>query len=222
MSTLIQSLPGTTRDPLYPDTDGLPMGESEYLYGALSYWFRSREDVHVAANMLLYCEEGVPSKNRCPDLMVSKGVRGKHRRRSFRTWEEGVAPAVIFEITSIGTQREDEAVKPHVYASIGVKEYFVFDPEGGCLPPRLRGLRLENHEYEPIPADEAGGIYSSELGLRLVVDDELLRLVDPTTAKPLPTEEEYVEQLEAERGRAAALEAEIARLRASLPPDRNQ
>src|SRR5579863_5567945 len=97
MSTLIQPLPGTTRDSLYPDSDGLPMGESElhflviqYLHGALSYWFRSREDVHVAANMLLYYEEGVPSKYRGPDLMVSKGVRGKHHRRSFRTWEEGV------------------------------------------------------------------------------------------------------------------------------------
>ena len=225
MSTLIPPLPGTTRDPLYPDTDGSPMGESElhflaikYLYGALSHWFRSREDVHVAANMLLYYEEGVPSKNRGPDLMVSKGVRGKHRRRSFRIWEEGVVPAVIFEITSIRTQREDEVVKPHVYASIGVREYFMFDPEGGYLRPQLQGFRLENQEYEPMPANDAGEIYSPELGLRLIIDDDLPRLVDPAAGKPLPTEEEYVEQLEAERRRAAALEAEISRLRASLPP----
>lgn len=229
MSTLIQSLPGTTRDPLYPDSDGLPTGESElhfltvrYLYGALSYWFRSREDIHVAANMLLYYEKGVPSSNRGPDVMVNKGVRGKHRRRSFRTWEEGVVPAAIFEITSTRTQQEDEVVKPYVYASIGVKEYFMFDPDGGYLQPRLQGLRLENYGYQPMPADEAGEVYSSELGLRLVVDDELLRLIDPATGKPLPTEEEYVEQLEIERERAAALEAEIARLRALLPPEESR
>ncbi|HVA49127.1 MAG TPA: hypothetical protein VNH11_22380, partial [Pirellulales bacterium] len=105
MSLLVRPLPGTARDPLYPDSDGLPMGETDfhfiaikYLYGALSYWFRSRDDVYVAANMLLYYEERSPAKNRGPDVMVSKGVRGKHRRRSFRTWEEGVVPAAIIEI----------------------------------------------------------------------------------------------------------------------------
>ncbi|HQU41969.1 MAG TPA: Uma2 family endonuclease [Pirellulales bacterium] len=220
MSISTEPLPGTTRDPLYPDTDGLPMAESElhflaikYLYGALSYWFRSREDVHVAANMLLYYEQGSPAKNRGPDVMVSKGVRGKHRRRSFRTWEEGVVPAVIIEIASIGTQREDEIVKPHVYAGIGVKEYFMFDPAGEYLQPRLRGFRLENEEYELMPADEAGGIFSAELGLRLVVDDELLRLVDPATGAAIPTEEESAEQLDEALRRAeeAQREAEQAK-----------
>lgn len=226
MSTLIQSLPGTRRDPLYPDTDGLPVVETafhyiaiKHLYGALSHWYRRRDDVYVAANMTLYYEEGSPAKNRGPDIMVSKGVRGKHPRRSFRTWEEGVVPAVIFEVTSISTQREDDIVKPRVYADIGVKEYFMFDPEGEYLHRRLRGYQLVDGEYEIMAADAAGGIYSPELGLRLVVEHELLRLVDPATGKPLLTEEEYVEQLEAERQRAAALEAELIKLRASLPPD---
>lgn len=246
MSILDRALPGTTRDPLYPDTDGLPMVETEFhyiaikhLYGALSHWYRKRDDVYVAANMVLYYQEGSPAKNRGPDIMVCKGVRGKHPRRSFRTWEEGVVPAVIIEVTSIGTQREDEIIKPRVYADIGVKEYFMFDPEGEYLEPRLRGYTLVEEDYEVMAADAKGDIYSPESGLRLVADDELLRLVNPATGEPLPTEEEYAEEMEqairrmehaqreasqakneaeVERQRAALLEAELARLRASLPP----
>lgn len=246
MSILDRSLPGTTRDPLYPDDDGFNVVETEfhyiaikYLYGALSHWYRQRDDVYVAADMSLYYEEGIPTKNRGPDILVAKGVRGKHRRRSFRTWEEGVVPAVIIEVTSIGTQHEDEMIKPRVYADIGVKVYYMFDPQGTYLDPRLRGLRLIDGEYELMAADDSGGIFSPELGLRLVPEDELPRLVDSATGKPLRTEEEYAEELEqalreadrakseanrakreteAERRRAAELEAEIARLRASLSP----
>jgi Uma2 family endonuclease len=246
MSILDRSLPGTSRDPLYPDDDGFSMVESDFhylaikhLHGALSDWYRQRDDVYVAANMALYYEEGCPAKNRGPDILVGKGVRGKHARRSFRTWEEGVVPAVIVEVTSRSTQREDDLIKPRVYADIGVKEYFMFDPEGEYLEPRLRGYQLVDGDYELMAADESGGIYSPELGLRLVPVDELLRLVNPGTGDPLRTEEECAEEIEeatrraeqaqheasqakseaeTERQRAAELEAELARLRASLRP----
>jgi Uma2 family endonuclease len=225
MSILDRSLPGTTRDPLYPDDDGFSMVESDFhylaikhLHGALSDWYRQRDDVYVAANMALYYEEGCPAKNRGPDILVGKGVRGKHARRSFRIWEEGVVPAVIVEVTSRSTQREDDLIKPRVYADIGVKEYFMFDPEGEYLEPRLRGYQLVDGEYELMAADDSGGIYSSELGLRLVPEEELLRLVNPATGEPLRTEEEYAEELEAARQRAAELEVEVAKLRASLRP----
>ncbi|HQU43826.1 MAG TPA: hypothetical protein PK867_13500 [Pirellulales bacterium] len=61
MSISVHPLPGTTVDPLYPDSDGEPVGETEYhwvamwhVYGALSHWYRRRDDVHLAGNMLLY------------------------------------------------------------------------------------------------------------------------------------------------------------------------
>lgn len=282
MSISVQPLPGTTVDPLYPDSDGEPVGETEYhwvaiwhLYGALAHWYRQRDDVHLAGDMLLYYEKGNPSAVRGPDIMVSKGVHGKHFRRSFRTWEEGVVPAVIIEITSAKTRDEDQGPKPLIYAGIGVKEYFMFDTQGEYLQPRLQGFQLVAGKYVPMTPDDDGRLLSPELGLLLEADDHLLRLVDPMTAKALPTEEEYVEQLakakraarvakraareekraaakakraeaaakhaeavakrasavakhaaaiakqevEAERRRANELEAELARLRASLPPD---
>src|SRR5690348_1039368 len=103
MSISLPSLPGTVFDPLYPDSDGEPMGETEIhviaifdLYHALRRHFRRLQDVHVAADMFLYYEQGNPRACKAPDVMVSKGVRGKHPRRSFRVWEENAVPAVAF------------------------------------------------------------------------------------------------------------------------------
>ncbi|HVA48590.1 MAG TPA: Uma2 family endonuclease [Pirellulales bacterium] len=253
MSISIRPLPGTSRDPLYPDSDGEPMAETDYhlaaivyLYTALKQWFRSHDHVYVAADMLLYYEEGNPSAVRGPDVMLAKNVVGKHMRRSFRTWEEGVPPTVIIEVTSKKTRREDEVEKPPVYASIGVKELFPFDPEGEYLRPRLQGFELVAGKYVALPPNDAGQLFSRELGLVLAIEDHLLRLIDPR-GKPLPTADELAEQAkqarsevkkaeretnkakrdadkakrEAEEAKrqAATLEAELARLRAKLPPD---
>ncbi|HVA50602.1 MAG TPA: Uma2 family endonuclease [Pirellulales bacterium] len=219
MSISMRPPPGTTADPLYPDSDGKPMGETEYhilaithLYEVLRPWFRGREGYHVAADMLLYYEQGNPSAVRGPDVMVSKGVRGKHLRRSFRTWEEGVAPAAIIEVTSRSTKDEDQFEKPAVYARIGVKEYFLFDPIGEYLRPRLQGFRLVDGVYVPMAMEQADRLSSGELGLDLVADAHLLRVVDPASGKRLPTGEEYQEQLklarrEAREAKRAAAEA---------------
>ncbi|HEX7379281.1 MAG TPA: Uma2 family endonuclease [Pirellulales bacterium] len=217
MSISVQPLPGTVADPLYPDSDGEPVGETEYhfvalwhVYGALAHWYRRREDVHVAGNMLLYYEKGNPSAVRGPDIMVSKGVRGKHPRRSFRIWEECTVPTVILEITSAKTRAEDQGPKPLVYADIGVKEYFMFDTQGEYLHPRLQGFQLIKGKYVSLPADESGRIFSRELGLVLVADNFLLRLVDPATGKALPTEDEYIEQIARAKRAARKAKSEAA------------
>lgn len=236
MSTTFEPLPGTTPDPLYPDSDGKPMGESEYhilavthLYDVLRPWFHRREGFHVAADMLLYYEKGNPSAVRGPDVMVTKGVRGKHFRRSFRTWEEGVAPAVIIEVTSAKTKDEDQFEKPPIYARLGVKEYFLFDPIAEYLHPRLQGFRLVKGVYAPMKSRKADRLSSGELGLDFAVDAHLLRVVDPKSGRRLPTREEQQEQLKLARRearkakrRAAELEAEVERLRSLLPPDKKE
>src|SRR5947209_276850 len=105
-TTATGALPGTTLDPLYPANDGKPMSESDLhvlavilLREGLEDFFAStaRSDVCVATNMLLYYEQGNPSGRRDPDVLVALGV-GNHPRRSFRTWEEGTLPNVLFEI----------------------------------------------------------------------------------------------------------------------------
>jgi Uma2 family endonuclease len=114
----------------YPESDGKPMGETDvhidaliYLREALKDFFRDDPRVYVAGNMLLYYEEGNPAACVAPDVFVVQGVT-KGERRTYRLWEEGQAPTVIFEITSRGSRLEDLGTKRAVSAMLGVQEYF--------------------------------------------------------------------------------------------------
>ncbi len=152
--------------------------------------------------------------------MVAKGVMGNHPRQSFRTWEEGVAPTVVFEVLSKKTRDEDENAKKLVYAKMGVAEYFVFDPEGLGTGSPLQGFCLRDGQYAPLSADAAGRMASRELGLTLEVEGPLLRLIDPRTGRHLMTYSELAEEAEEAKQKAeeakqktVELEAELARLR---------
>src|SRR5262249_30885675 len=140
-----------------------------------------------------------------PDVLVALGV-GTHPRRSYRVWEEGTLPRVLFEVASENTWREDAGDKREVYERLGVAEYFLFDPERRFLDPPLQGYRLQEGAYVPLERDEGGGLTSEELGLRLVPAGRMLRLIDVRTGEPVLTRAERVEQereqVERERQRA--------------------
>jgi Uma2 family endonuclease len=200
-----------------------------YLCGALRYFFRKARKVYVAANMLFYYEEGDPTAVKAPDVFVVKGV-AKHDRRTYKLWKEKVAPCTIFEITSRKTSVEDKGNKRALYEMLGVREYFLFDPLGEYLKPRLQGLRLVKGLYQPMTLAADGTLRSEELGCILRPDGSLLRVVDPESGQPVPTMEEAAEaaaearreariakrQAQAAAQQAQAAEAEVARLRAEL------
>jgi Uma2 family endonuclease len=211
-------LPGTLPDPRYPDSDGRFMGETDFhnlamiwLREGLEDWFAD-QPVYVASNLIYYYREGDSRSRRDPDGLVAKGV-GKHRRRSYRIWEEKVIPCTLFEIASRRTWRVDLNEKRQLYAELRVKEYFVFDPEGRYLDPVLQGFRNRAGRSVPLPAAVDGGLVSRELGLRLVPEGEMLRLIDLQTGRPVLTRSERAEQ---ESKRAKELEHEVQRLRALL------
>ena len=215
----------TAQKPIhYPETDGKPMGETDvhidaliYLREALRDHFRNAPQVYVAGNMFLYYEEGNPTACVAPDVFVVQGV-GKHERRIYRLWEEGQPPAVVCEITSRGTRLEDLGTKRAVYAMLGVREYFVYDPLGEYLRPPLQGYRLHEGEYQRLlPAGE-DGLTSQVLGLELRVEAGRLRVVDPATGERLLTPAEVYAAWRAETttSRASEAEAELERLRAEL------
>jgi len=195
----------------YPSSDGQPLGETGWhvestltLFGVLKHKYADRPDVYVAANMFLYYEEGNPKAHRSPDCMVILGVRGNHPRRWFKTWAEGVVPAVVFEFASPETYREDLGPKREFYARLGVTEYFLFDPVGECLDPRLQGYRLAGHAYESLTPDADGGLTSRVLDLRFVPEGFLLRVIDLATGQSLLTYGEFAEgyrRADAERDR---------------------
>ena len=194
----------------YPVTDGKPMGETDAhiaqildLRFSLSRYFRDDPQVYVAADLLFYYVEGEPKEFVVPDVFVVRGVP-KGERRVYKLWEEGRAPEVVFEITSPSTRREDLGTKKVLYADLGVREYFLFDPTGEVRPPLL-GFRLIDAEYQALQAP----LVSELLGLDLRVEANRLRLYDRRTGKKLLTAEE------ADEARETA-EAEIERLRAEL------
>ena len=182
----------------YPETDGIEMGESSIhlramllLFQALEEFFRNRLDVFCASDMFWYWKDGDNTVRTAPDAMVVPGV-GRHERKSFRSFHEGGAiPAVVFEILSDGTWEEDTIGKVTKYQKLGVPEYFLFDPMGTFMQPRLKGYRLRRGEYVPIRARK--GRLPSSLGFELAPEDRMLRLFDAPTGKPVLTPLETAE-----------------------------
>ena len=208
----------------YPESNGLPLAETRFQYdsltyaaGALDVHFRERPDVAVEGNRLLYHVEGDPRSRVAPDVFVVFGVP-KRRRRIYLLWEEGKAPDFVLEVTSRSTRRQDAGFKRDLYARLGVCEYWLFDPTGDWLDPRLQGNRLSGDHYEPLsPTGIEGGervFHSTVLGLDVFVDGGEIRFRDPATGRKLLTLEE-TEFARREEARARK-EAEQAREAAAL------
>jgi len=132
----------------YPESDGKPVGETDvhrreilHTIETLERHFRDAPDIYVSGNLMFYYEESNPSAVVSPDVFVVKGVR-KGLRRTYKLWEEGVAPCVLIEMTSRSTRLEDKGNKRALYALLGVREYFLFDPLGEYLKPPLQGFTL--------------------------------------------------------------------------------
>ena len=214
-SKTIYSLP-TEWTVIYPESDGKPMAETDIhrdlmidLIEALKNHFSDRPDVYVSGNLLLYYEKGNPRKSVAPDVFVVFGIE-KKRRRTYLLWDEGVGPDLVIELVSKKTYRKDLTTKKNLYAQVlGVKEYYLYDPDGQYVQPAFQGYRLIDGIYSPIQP-VADRLPSETLGLELGEEAGMLRLYNPLTQswvlKP-------VEQAEA---RAQQAEAEIARLRAEL------
>lgn len=191
----------------YPESDGEPMAESDlhrkemtYLLDALEAHFRAVPNVYIAGNLLLYYAEGFPKKCVAPDVFVVKGIpRGN--RSSYKLWKEGAAPVFVIEVTSSSTQGEDLGDKKELYQWLGVEEYFLHDPLGDYLEPRLQGYRLFSGRYLPIAPEKDGSLVSNALGLILRPESLSLRLIDSATGRPLLSHLEAIEELERLRGR---------------------
>jgi len=176
---------------IYPETDGEPMAETDLhrkemiaAIEALADYFRDDPDVYVSGNLLLYYEEGNIDARVAPDVLVVKGVP-KRDRRIYRLWAEGKAPDVVIEMTSRGTRFQDLGNKRALYAWMGVREYFLYDPLGEYLKPPLQGYRLADGDYERMRPTAEGTLYSEELGLELQIEDGHLRLLNPVTGEQL-------------------------------------
>ena len=129
---------------------------------------------------------------------------------------EGKGPDFVLEVASPNTWEEDVERKPGIYAGLGVGEYFLFDPTGEHLSPRLQGYRLVDGAYERLPAvesiDRTLTMSSEVLGLELRAKGEEMRFHDSVKGEPLLS---YAETHAAWREEAAARKQEAAARRAA-------
>ena len=200
----------------YPDSDGKPVGETSvhvsnllWSFGSLRDHFAANPKMYVAADMFVYYEEGNPRKHVSPDLFAVRGIKPKTdlERRLYLVWEEGKSPEMVIEVTSKSTYAVDMRKKMSIYRDVlGVLEYFLFDPYGEYLEPRLQGYRLREGVYKSIrPVKER--LPSQVLGLHLEAVEEMLRFFVPKTQQRLPLPIEHasaLRQAEAERREAEA------------------
>lgn len=156
--------------PTYPSTDGEPVAETFVHFYAMLITlevlrqYLTGQRATVLSNQFLYYAQGFPRLRLAPDVMVIFDVE-PGGRDNYKIWEEGQVPVVIFEMTSEGTQEQDQSFKKTLYEQLEVQEYWLFDPKGDWIPEKLRGYRLQDQGYVPI-ADNI----SQPLKLRLAIE----------------------------------------------------
>jgi Uma2 family endonuclease len=202
------------------------------LIARLDFWYGDDPKTYVSGDLLVFYEKDNRRKHVAPDVFVVPGA-AKRLRKNFLVWQERKRIKWITEVTSSSTRREDTAGKFVLYRDVlKVNEYFLFDPFGDYLQPRLKGYRLIHGDYVPIqPVD--GRLPSEILGLHLEASGQKLLLYDPATGKYLPTPDERAEEAEQradeaerradeEKRRADAAEKEAERLRHEIEKQRRR
>ena len=131
----------------YPSSDGAPVAESYfqliplfYAFDALRRRYAHRDDVFVAADLLIYYRRETKDSV-APDVFVVLGAENRPRH-SYLLWQEPKGPDFVLEITSARTKDRDQGPKRETYRRLGVREYWQFDPTGDYLKPPLQGLEL--------------------------------------------------------------------------------
>ncbi|MDB9319770.1 MULTISPECIES: Uma2 family endonuclease [Cyanophyceae] len=186
----------------YPSADGEPVAETYlHLYAILTTLevlkqYLAGRQATVLANQFLYYAQGFPKLRIAPDVMVIFDVQ-PGGRDNYKVWEEGQVPQVVFEMTSKGTQKQDQEQKKLLYEQLGILEYWLFDPKGEWVNEKLQGYRLQDEIYQPITDS-----LSQPLGLRLEVEGELLRFYRLDTGDKLLIPTELAKLAEQERQRA--------------------
>jgi Uma2 family endonuclease len=245
-----QPTPSQPNEIVYPSSDGEPLAETyDHLYAILTTLEVLKQHLQgrqatVLANQNLFYAQGYPKLKVAPDVMVIYDVE-PGGRDSYKLWEEGQVPQVIFEMTSKKTQEEDRTNKKDLYERLEVKEYWLFDPKGEWIEEKLRGYRLRGDRYESIAdgrseplqlrlevEDKLIGFYREDTGEKLLIPSELAAALERETIARLEAEqrvqeeyqraEEERQRAEAERQRAEAERQRAEELAALLDRYRSQ
>ena len=197
--------------PVGRDEDGYlvedSMGQRDDHLRQTTLWYhalrRRLPTATVCSDLFLHYRQGDRNRALVPDLFVALRAPPREGRLSYKLWEDPL-PELVVEMLSGSTAGKDVDSKRRTCEHLGVREYWLFDPEGHKLPAPLVGHRLRAGCYRAIAADAAGRLRSEVLGLDLHVRDGELRFRDPATGEDLRTYDEAEGRADAEKGRADA------------------
>ncbi len=201
----------------YPDSDGKPMADGDEHRHAiqsirfpLEMRYRHSTDTYVSGDLLMYYVPGDPYRRVAPDVLVVHGV-ARGPRMTYRLWREGRPPDFVAEVSSPDSQRQDLTKKRELYARLGIREYFLFDPvyEDSGQDGRLQGYRQWGEGWVEVgPGGERGSrreLRSEVLGVSLQPEGKRVRLRNLATGVDLlnADEIEKARRVEAARRRRA-------------------
>ncbi|NJK68188.1 MAG: Uma2 family endonuclease [Microcoleus sp. CSU_2_2] len=158
------------------------------LLQCLDWLWRDRNDFYVAGNLTIYYSQNQRKSEdfRGPDFFVVLGTDRK-RRKSWVVWEEeGKYPNAIVEILSPKTANTDRELKKQIYQdTFRTHDYFWFDP----YTLEFAGFHLVDGEYQPLPENSQGHLWSQQLNLFLGLHQGQLRFFT-AAGELVPTPEE--------------------------------
>ncbi len=168
---------------------------------SLEWLWQDRTDFFASGNLTVYFSpKQIKSQDfRGPDFFLVLDTE-QRSRKSWTVWEEdGKYPNLIVEILSDSTAKVDRTTKKKLYQNtFRTPEYFWFDPN----TLEFAGFVLVAGEYETIPANNAGHLWSRQLNLHLGIHETKLRFF--TAADVLvPTPEEAAREAQQKAARLA-------------------
>jgi Uma2 family endonuclease len=178
-------------------------------------------DWFVAGNMGVYWVPGeLEYPYVGPDVLVARNTPKREDAAVYLVYEDGPLTLVV-EIASPGTRNMDRKKRDNDYAlELAVPWYLWID-----LPRRVLELyRLADGRYEPVAPDEQGWVWCTDLGVGFAWDatEQLVRVLAPGGTIMSTSDEEATlrqvaeERAEAAEQTAAALSAELERLRRAV------
>ncbi len=181
-----------------------------YLCLVLTHYYRGQQvgvakDVELSLPANPELEKDSQHIYKCPDISAIDGlvISETNPLARYEIGPTKPAPRIAFEIASSETWQTDLNQKPGVYAKMGIKEYFTFDPLGVWTRDwrkkgSLLGWRLDPATRQPIAIipDGDGRLWSNELASWFAVQpDKTLRLFDREGKLRLTPEQYLAEQV---------------------------
>ncbi|HEV7216451.1 MAG TPA: Uma2 family endonuclease [Chloroflexota bacterium] len=158
--------------------------EQAYCFMALRYLLNPGGH-YVSKDRWLRMDPAKAADKLLPDLLIALDVlQQQWGVDEYLPWLVGKAPEVLAEFLSPSSEGPDQNEKPKRYAELGVREYFLFDPDGTYPVPRIQGWALRRDgSKEALPPGGDGSVRSRVLPVSFQLVEGHIGVVDSRTGE---------------------------------------